>query len=103
MNSLACLLLLVASCHAFTLNSPRVSHRAVASNNNNNKLFTWTQLGASTLAPPVASPQNSTTEATAWECDEEANCVQVPACDEETCRTSLDVRIHGKWYDLSGT
>lgn len=39
---------------------------------------------------------------TAWECDEEANCVQVDACDEESCRTTLDVRIHGEWFDLSG-
>ncbi len=38
----------------------------------------------------------------AWDCDDEANCVQVDACDEEQCRTSLDVRIHGEWYDLSG-
>jgi len=38
----------------------------------------------------------------AWECDDDANCVAVPACDEVSCRTSLDVRIHGKWYDLSG-
>lgn len=37
-----------------------------------------------------------------WECDDEANCVQVDACNEEECRTSLDVRIHGEWYDLSG-
>jgi len=37
-----------------------------------------------------------------WECDEDANCVEVPACDDEVCRTSLDVRIHGEWYDLSG-
>jgi hypothetical protein len=39
---------------------------------------------------------------TAWECNEDAECVVVPACDEVDCRTSLDVRIHGKWYDLSG-
>ncbi|KAL7469624.1 hypothetical protein ACHAXS_009886 [Conticribra weissflogii] len=39
---------------------------------------------------------------TAWECDEEAECVEVPACDEQDCRTSLDVRLHGQWYDLSG-
>ena len=38
----------------------------------------------------------------AWECDEEAECVEVAACNEEECRTTLDVRIHGKWYDLSG-
>jgi hypothetical protein len=39
---------------------------------------------------------------TAWECNEEAECVEVPACNDEECRTTLDVRIHGKWYDLSG-
>ncbi len=53
------------------------------------------------MTPSIVS--NSTEAvATAWECDDEANCVQVPACDEEACRTSLDVRIHNKWYDLSG-
>jgi hypothetical protein len=39
---------------------------------------------------------------TVWDCDDEANCVPVPACDEKECRTSLDVRIHNTWYDLSG-
>lgn len=39
---------------------------------------------------------------TAWQCDDEANCVVVPACDDQVCRTSLDVRIHNVWYDLSG-
>mmetsp|Transcript_16402 Transcript_16402/g.23937 ORF Transcript_16402/g.23937 Transcript_16402/m.23937 type:complete len:355 (-) Transcript_16402:175-1239(-) len=38
----------------------------------------------------------------AYDCDEDANCVEVNACDEEMCRTTLDVRIHGEWYDLSG-
>jgi hypothetical protein len=38
-----------------------------------------------------------------WQCDEEANCVEIPVCDDQVCRTSLDVRIHGQWYDLSGT
>jgi len=37
-----------------------------------------------------------------WDCDEEATCVEIEACDEEDCRTSLDVRIHGDWYDLTG-
>ncbi len=45
---------------------------------------------------------NGAKEITTWECDEEAQCVEVPACDDETCRTSLDVRIHGEWYDLTG-
>lgn len=38
-----------------------------------------------------------------WECNEEAECVAVPECTDEECRTSLDVRIHGEWYDLTGT
>lgn len=46
--------------------------------------------------------QDSSAVTTGWDCDEEANCVAVEACDEVECRTSLDVRIHGKWYDLSG-
>jgi len=39
---------------------------------------------------------------TAFECNEEAECVEVPVCDEKECRTTLDVRIHNIWYDLSG-
>ena len=45
---------------------------------------------------------NEVIDKKAWDCDEDANCVQIDACDEEMCRTSLDVRIHGEWYDLSG-
>ena len=37
-----------------------------------------------------------------YDCDDEANCVVVPLCDESKCRTSLDVRMHNIWYDLSG-
>ena len=37
-----------------------------------------------------------------WECDDDAVCVEIPACTDDVCRTSLDVRIHNKWYDLSG-
>ena len=38
-----------------------------------------------------------------WECNDNADCKEVPECDEEKCKTSLDVRIHGDWYDLTGT
>jgi hypothetical protein len=40
----------------------------------------------------------------AWNCtdDLEVFCELVPACDDEVCRISLNVRIHGKWYDLLG-
>merc|ERR1740130_1797940 len=38
-----------------------------------------------------------------WECNEDiTDCKQVAECDEEKCKTSLDVRIHGDWYDLTG-
>lgn len=50
----------------------------------------------------VAGDVNGLADQKAWECDEEANCVQIDACDENECRTTLDVRIHGEWYDLSG-
>ena len=50
----------------------------------------------------VGSASVSSTVPKAWDCDDEANCVQIDACDEEKCRTTLDVRIHGEWYDLSG-
>ncbi len=60
---------------------------------------------ASTLEAPRAAPSggNSTLTGGSWECNGEAECVEVPQCDEEVCRTSLDVRIHGAWYDLTGT
>ena len=56
-----------------------------------------------TVEPRATTPTNATGVPTTWECDEDANCVEVPACDEEQCRTSFDVRIHGEWYDLTGT
>jgi fatty acid desaturase len=65
----------------------------------------------SAVAPKISSvngkqqvPQQteSAKKNVAYDCDEDANCVIVDACDDEQCRTSLDVRIHGKWYDLSG-
>lgn len=66
---------------------------------------------AAAVSPPLngLSPNNDATnnnidgnEPTTYECDSEADCTLVPACDTETCRTSLDVRIHSTWYDLSG-
>jgi hypothetical protein len=53
----------------------------------------------STILAPINGSQDMPTT---WECNDEAECVVVPACDEEQCRTSLDVRIHGEWYDLTG-
>ena len=62
-------------------------------------------LSAVTVEAPTTtvSNRNLTTVGGSWECNEEAECVEVPQCDEESCRTSLDVRIHGEWYDLTGT
>lgn len=53
-------------------------------------------------AAPAPTVDDGSAAPTAWECDEEAACLEVPACDEAECRTTLDVRIHGTWYDLSG-
>jgi len=67
---------------------------------NFNRLVT---LKSTTLEPETKTPVlSNTTGLSSWQCDEEAVCVEVPACDEEQCRTSLDVRIHDTWYDLSG-
>ena len=53
-----------------------------------------TQRKAATLDETSTVPNG---EATTWDCNDEAECVVVPACDEEGCRTSLDVRIHGEF------
>lgn len=86
-----------------------------------------TLLPSSTLTPP---PAPTTSDTTAYDCDENAECVAVDKCDDVECRTSLDgelsrgsrgktlaqpfialdpqssnslaVRIHNVWYDLSG-
>jgi hypothetical protein len=63
------------------------------------RLVTLKPIKAATLEPSTVAKN----EPTAWECDDDlTECKEVPACDEEVCRTSLDVRIHGDWYDLSG-
>ena len=54
------------------------------------------------LKPFTELEPNTKSRPTTWECDEEINCIEVDACSVESCRTSLDVRIHGVWYDLSG-
>ncbi|CAB9508157.1 Acyl-lipid (9-3)-desaturase [Seminavis robusta] len=63
---------------------------------------TWRQVSQLDAPSTENKKKENGDEPTVWECDEEANCVEVAACDEEQCRTSLDVRIHGTWYDLSG-
>lgn len=91
-------LTLAGSVAAFT--SPRIRRSTP-------NLISSTARHSSVLEPPAAA-STETVEATeeaaptAWECNDEAECVEVPACDEEDCRTTLDVRIHSKWYDLSG-
>mmetsp|Transcript_24708 Transcript_24708/g.36640 ORF Transcript_24708/g.36640 Transcript_24708/m.36640 type:complete len:476 (+) Transcript_24708:104-1531(+) len=98
-NSLALALALVSSCSAFTHPTSRVvSHSNFAWKQHQSQ----TKVFATTLEAPVTTKEEESVMPVGWECDEEANCVQVPACDEEQCRTTLDVRIHGEWYDLSG-
>ena len=52
--------------------------------------------------PTLSEKTNGESVPMGWECNENAECVEVPACNEERCQTSLDVRMHGTWYDLSG-
>mmetsp|Transcript_34519 Transcript_34519/g.52978 ORF Transcript_34519/g.52978 Transcript_34519/m.52978 type:complete len:498 (+) Transcript_34519:34-1527(+) len=91
--TLATCLLLVDSSDAFTTPSSikKFGYRQISKS---------ARFAATLTAPPSAV---NSTEATTWECDSEINnCVEVPACDETQCRTGLDIRIHGQWYDLSG-
>lgn len=59
-------------------------------------------MSAVTAGAPTEGVKDAPEQPKAWDCDEDAMCVEVDACDELVCRTSLDVRIHGDWYDLSG-
>lgn len=47
-------------------------------------------------------PSNDTTIQMGWDCNDEVECTEVPICTEQECRTSLDVRYHNVWYDVSG-
>ena len=85
-NTMMLLALVAGTANAWVPQQLAISRSAIASS-----------LRAATLETPVNGA-----EPTTWECDEDAQCVEVPACDEEECRTSLDVRIHGEWYDLTG-
>ena len=91
---------------AFTLAGSVAAFTSPGIRSSTPNLISSTARHSSVLEAPTASTE--TVEATgedaptAWECNEEAECVEVPACDEEDCRTTLDVRIHSKWYDLSG-
>jgi len=58
-------------------------------------------LKSSTLEEVAIKGENKV-EPVSWKCNEDAECVQVPVCNEIKCRTSLDVRIHDTWYDISG-
>lgn len=87
----------ISSVGAFSPPSPRAAAASPS--------VATTQKNMVATAPPMPGTANGSGSSEAplgWECDDEANCVQVPACDEEACRTSLDVRIHNEWYDLSG-
>jgi hypothetical protein len=77
-------------------NNPLIAssfYRVSSSRLRSSTLDKTTSNNATTVVEPLAGT---------WECNEEAECVMVPECNDEVCRTSLDVRIHGQWYDLSG-
>jgi hypothetical protein len=78
--------------YSILLSSNTLETSAAASISNSNN--TSSSLSSSSIVEPLAGT---------WECNEEAECVSVPECSDQECRTSLDVRIHGEWYDLTGT
>lgn len=63
---------------------------------------TATSLFSAVADTSVLNDDKLSDKPVAWNCDDDANCVEVDPCDDKECRTSLDVRIHGQWYDLSG-
>lgn len=97
-------LLSADSVHGF--HSSVVCRRAAALQTNQQNLLQYMSATAEIVEtiPPVNQQISSSSSDVpmGWECNEEAECVQIPACDEERCQTSLDVRIHNTWYDLSG-
>jgi len=93
MKSFACVCLLLAG-PSLALVPPSTTRIPVSTSSS--------RLHATVVRDSDTMINGDTSSPQAWDCDEDANCVQVPACDEEQCRTSLDVRIHDKWYDLSG-
>jgi len=98
-------LLCVAGSQAFTTPSPlnlnQIQSSIASNTRRTSSRFTAATIEAPTETTTPAASDESMNPKT-WDCDEEANCVAVDACDDEVCRTSLDVRIHGEWYDLSG-
>mmetsp|Transcript_27381 Transcript_27381/g.38544 ORF Transcript_27381/g.38544 Transcript_27381/m.38544 type:complete len:502 (+) Transcript_27381:68-1573(+) len=83
------------SVHAFTVPSSLTS----------SKFRTNSKLNVASVEPPTINGKD-TKEGDGvpmgWDCDENMECKEVPLCDDEGCRTTLDCRIHGEWYDLSG-
>ncbi|GMH77480.1 hypothetical protein TL16_g07423, partial [Triparma laevis f. inornata] len=58
-----------------------------------------TRLASATLESPATS---TPTPPPAYDCTDDAECIAVPACDSNQCRTTLDCRIHNQWYNLEG-
>jgi fatty acid desaturase len=90
------------SAFGFTLPSTTLNSHVILAQYKNNVRHKMPQLKMSSATLDEVTTVNGKEAPTSWECDEDAQCVEVPACDDEGCRTTLDVRIHGTWYDLSG-
>ena len=77
--------------------SPTFDNAKVLSSRNTDRSM------VATTPDALVNGNSQVNEPTTWECDDDLQqCVEVPACDEDGCRTTLDVRINGEWYDLSG-
>mmetsp|Transcript_27070 Transcript_27070/g.38106 ORF Transcript_27070/g.38106 Transcript_27070/m.38106 type:complete len:507 (-) Transcript_27070:406-1926(-) len=94
------MLMSACSTHAFIAPSSLTSNIKIRTENSANS-----RLNVASVEPPVVNGRDTKGDGDVpmgWECDENMECKEVPLCDEDGCRTTLDVRIHGDWYDLSG-
>jgi cytochrome b involved in lipid metabolism len=104
-NGSLALLLLAAAPSAYAFSQPKVTSTFRTQTQSRSTLTSLLQSTISPEAPAgIANGKqgDASKSPTSWDCDDDANCKEVAACDEEKCRTSLDVRINGDWYDLTG-
>lgn len=100
--------LTVSVASGFTQPNPQTIRRPATTTSSSSRVFSTIERPKSITPPPlnnvdgIGQSNNNSQPPIAYDCNDEAECVEVPICDDVQCRTSLDVRIHSTWYDLSG-
>jgi hypothetical protein len=100
--------LTVSLASGFTQPNPQTIRRPATTTSSSSRVFSTIERPKSIPPPPlnnvdgIGQSNNNNQPPIAYDCNDEAECVEVPICDDVQCRTSLDVRIHSTWYDLSG-